>query len=86
MTPTIGKAYRGRDGIVRWVIGRSRRGYYHLRWLNEEEGIWFNGGSIKADHWEQHGLGDLGEAAAPQSGDHYRMAGVMGTVYEALEV
>jgi hypothetical protein len=76
----IGKAYRCKDGVIRWVIGLSQRGFYQMLWLDEERQIWFSAGIIKAKNWSY--LEVAGEFPAPQPGDTYKQAGPTGIVTE----
>lgn len=73
--PVVGQAYRGADGIVRWVTGKSRRGLYRCLWLNEGEGIWHSGSAYKADAFP---LGD--PFLPPEPGESYLRAGPLGSV------
>ena len=73
--PEVGKGYRGRDGVVRWVTHRSQRGNYHLLWHDEAQDVWHNGGIIKGTLWHRGGLSDQGEAKVPQPGESYQRAG-----------
>lgn len=66
--PIIGKAFRDDTGLVRWVVGKSTRGYYQLLWLEEQTGVWHQGGISKT---VPQGI----EVSAPQLGDIYKLAG-----------
>ncbi len=82
MTPEVDKAYRGRDGLIRWVTHRSTRGYLHLLWYHEETDAWHNGGRVKEDRWDDGGLSDGGEVPAPQAGSTCKFCGAMGLIEE----
>jgi hypothetical protein len=49
--PEVGKAYRGADGVLRWVYHRSTRGFFHIRWKDEESGRWNSGGIVSRANW-----------------------------------
>jgi hypothetical protein len=75
--PEVGKAYRGTDGTVRWVVNKSTRGNYRCLCLDEREGVWVSGGVYRADRFP------LGEPyPAPRPGETYHRAGVFGDVRE----
>lgn len=74
-TPIVGQAYRGADGIVRWVTNQDRRGNYRCLWLSEREGVWHNGHSYKQAEFP---LGD--PFPAPEPGESYLRAGPSGFV------
>ena len=48
----VGRASRCSDGLIRWITHKSRRGYYHLLWLNESDGVWHSGYMVRADKWQ----------------------------------
>src|ERR1044071_3800844 len=73
----VGRAFRGSDGLIRWITHLSTRNYYSLLWLNEADGVWHSGGIVKADKWAGGS-----EVAAPQPGESYRIAGATGIVSE----
>ena len=79
LDPNLGKAFRGADGIVRWVLTRSRRRQtYRVLWLDERENVWYFGGTVKVAEWQG------GEPyPAPQPGDPYQLCGALGTVRTA---
>lgn len=76
LDPNLGKAFRGPDGIVRWVQTRSRRRQtYRVLWLDERENVWYFGGTIHVAAWRG------GEPyPAPQPGETYQMCGALGNV------
>ena len=80
--PVVGKAYRCTDGIVRWVTYQSRRGYFHLLWLEEERGVWYSGGKMKSGDATLAAFEDAGPYPAPQPGESYVLMGVYGTPRE----
>lgn len=84
MIPEVGKAYRGRDGLIRWVTHRSMRNYYHLLWYHEETDAWHNGGRMTASTWEQGGCGEGGEVLAPAAGSVCKFCGVTGVMSERI--
>lgn len=71
----VGKAYRGADGIVRWVTSLSTRGVYSLLWLDEKNNTWWYGGKVRATEWASV---DGHEVVAPQPDETYRKYGVFG--------
>ena len=76
----IGRAFRGPDGVVRWVHAQSTRGLLHLRWLNETSGVWFAGGTIiprdmTSEKWPLRDEVPL----APKMGDVFKLCGALGT-------
>lgn len=73
----VGKAFRGADGLVRWITSLSTRHYYTLLWLDEQSQTWFAGGIVKVSNWEGGA-----EVTAPQPGERYRRAGATGLVDE----
>ena len=75
----VGRAFRCSDGLIRWITYKSRRGYYHLLWLNEQDGVWHSGYMVRSDKW-QGGQ----EVAAPQPGETYRLAGATGVITEYI--
>jgi hypothetical protein len=77
MSVIVGKAFRCKDGVVRWVVHRSKRGRLHLRWLDEENQIWHFGSTISEEQFKvqiQH------ETLAPQPGDVFYLCGILGVV------
>lgn len=74
-----GRAFRLNDGVVRWVAGLSRRGWLHLLWLRESDGVWFEGGRIKPAEFIP--MID-GETRAPGPGDTIKIASPMGYIVE----
>ena len=83
MKSEVGKAYRGSDGVVRWITGKTRWGYYNLH-QDESTGIWYAGGYIQHKHWDPIAHAAGGEILAPQPGDCYLRCGPMGTVSEQV--
>lgn len=73
----VGRAFRCPDGLIRWITTLTTRGYYHLLWLNESDGVWHHGYMVRASKWEG---GE--EVRAPQPGESYRLAGVTGVITE----
>lgn len=73
----VGRAFRGTDGLIRWITHFSTRKYFTLLWLDENANVWHNGGIVKAQQWQG---GD--EVAAPQKGDVYQLAGATGLISE----
>jgi hypothetical protein len=70
----VGRAFRGKDGTVRWITGKSRAGNYQMLWLRSD-GIWTQGGTTLAASWDASVYaGD--EVPAPQPGETYKLAGV----------
>lgn len=79
--PKVGKAYRSKaDGLVRWVVSKSDRGNYDLRWLDEARNEWHFSGAIRPDEMLKWVAGD--EVPAPQPGDKYVLIGATGNAYE----
>jgi hypothetical protein len=77
----VGKAYRGTDGLVRWVTHESTRHIYSVLWLDEESSVWYSGGKYRKN--EAHYI--VGpEDFAPQPGDHYILMGSLGTLREMV--
>jgi hypothetical protein len=75
--PEVGKAYIGPDDIVRWVTHESTRGRFHCLWLDENSGIWHQGGSYKGQDFP------TGETyPAPEPGERYTLMGSLGTKRE----
>lgn len=71
----VGRAFRSRtDGRVRWITNLSARHNYTLLWLDEDTGIWWQGGHVSAATFDQFYGGD--EISAPIGG--YKLAGVFG--------
>lgn len=79
--PEIGKAYRGRDGLIRWVRSKTVHGRLMLLMLHEESGIWHHGGALSPESWQRAGLSDGGEVPAPQPGETIRRMGTLGRPY-----
>lgn len=77
-TCEVGRAYRCADGIVRWVTHRSRRGYFHLLWLEEERGVWFDGGKMKRGDATFAAFEGAAHYPAPGPGETYTKIGVYG--------
>lgn len=77
-TVEVGRAYRCSDGIVRWVVHRSTRGYYHLLWLEEERGVWFEGGKIKDRDATFAAFENAKPYPAPAAGETFTKMGVYG--------
>lgn len=73
----VGRAFRGTDGIIRWITHFSTRKYFTVLWLHEKSGTWHSGGIVKAHQWEG---GE--EVPAPQKGDVYKIAGATGLISE----
>lgn len=84
--PEVGKAYLGRDGLIRWVTYQSTRGYVHLMWYHAETDAWHYGGRVKANQWENGGLSEGGEVPAPVAGDTCRFCGSLGFIRERIDV
>lgn len=80
--PEVGEAYRCSDGIVRWVTHRSRRGYFHLLWLEEGRGVWFDGGKMKGGDATFATFDGAEPFPAPGPGETYVKVGVYGTPRE----
>jgi hypothetical protein len=78
----VGRAYKGKDGIVRWITDRSRRGKYRLMWRNDA-GQWSFGGTLNADQWPGS-WADGEEVPAPQPGETITVVGAMGTKSEVV--
>ena len=75
----IGRAFRGPDGVVRWVHAQSTRGLLHVRWLDELSGVWFSGGTvnpwdISSEAWPLRDEVPL----APKMGETFRLCGALG--------
>lgn len=75
----VGRAFRGPDGIIRWIMYLSSRKYYFCRWFDESGGVWHNGGSIKTTDWQG---GE--EVPAPRKGETYLLVGSTGLVSERI--
>lgn len=76
----VGRAFRGPDGIVRWVHAQSTRGLLHLRWLDELSGVWFSGGTadprtLGLETWPLRDEVPL----APKMGETFKLCGALGT-------
>ena len=73
----VGRAFRGPDGIVRWVHAQSTRGLLHLRWLDELSNTWFAGGGLNP----KDAPATLCEEVplAPKMGDTFMLCGPLGT-------
>lgn len=82
----VGRAFRCKDGIVRWVFAQTAStGNLHIRWLSEEDGVWHMGGMRDPKKWptaEHDAPGD--EFPAPQPGDRFKLCGALGTVSEYM--
>lgn len=74
----VGRAYRCSDGVVRWVAHLSKRGYYHLLWLEEERNVWFEGGKMKQGDATFAAFEGAESYPAPQPGETYTQMGVYG--------
>jgi hypothetical protein len=74
----VGKAYRGSDGVVRWVTHQSQRGRLHCLWLDEADSVWFSGASYKPAEMAAMVLGP--EHPCPEPGETYKECGVFGRV------
>jgi hypothetical protein len=73
----VGRAFRSRrDGVIRWVTHLSARENYTLLWLDEQSGVWNQGGHVPAATFERFYGGD--EVMPPQPGETYKFAGVFG--------
>lgn len=79
-----GKAFRGRDGLVRWLHWLSKNGNYSMRWLDEQTGIWHIGGHCKRQHWDEMYGGDDVSHLLPVPGTSFRLMGILGTVREEV--
>lgn len=79
----VGKAYRCSDGIVRWVIHMSTRGIYHLLWFEDIKQVWYSGGSVRADRWDEEMVNAV-EVESPPKGSTYLRAGATGIVSEMI--
>lgn len=69
----VGRAFRCRDGVVRWVVGQtSSTRNLHLRWLAEGSNVWHHGGSVHPKSWlaDERG-GPETEVATPVPGETY---------------
>lgn len=73
----IGRAFRGEDGVIRWVTWASKRQFYHYLWLDEERGYWYEGGYAHVSTWRA-----ADEVPAPQPGETYTLIGALGTPRE----
>lgn len=49
----VGKAFRCKDGVTRWVQHQSVRGLLHVRHLEESSNVWHLGGRWKVGDFEQ---------------------------------
>ena len=81
----VGKAYRGKDGLIRWITGVSTRRYYQLLWREEADTIWQFGGIAIAKEWPGS-IADGVELPAPQMGDTYLKATALGGVRECIVI
>lgn len=73
----VGRAFRGADGLVRWIRNLSVRGYFSVNWLDETRDVWFDGGIYKADRFPLEN-----EVPAPRVGDTFKLGGAMGLIEE----
>lgn len=81
--PQVGKAYRSKtDGVVRWVVDKSTRGNYGLRWLDEKANQWHYGGMAYPKELLAWVTG--AEVPAPQPGDKYVLVGPTGVAQEHI--
>lgn len=78
----VGHAYRGKDGLVRWITWMSKNNNYSMSWLDEKTGIWHDGGHAKASKWVGS-MYDGPEVPAPQPGEKYHRLNVFGNMLEA---
>ena len=70
----VGRAFRGKDGTVRWITGKSKAKNYQMLWMRDD-GVWTQGGTCPAEAWAVSAYaGD--EVPAPQPGEIYKLAGV----------
>ena len=70
----VGRAFRGKDGVVRWITGLSTLRNYQLLWLRPD-GTWATGGVTPAASFTASMyFGD--EVVAPQPGETYKLANV----------
>ncbi len=61
----VGKTHLSEyDGLKRWVYHKSQRGYYYMRW-HDENGAWHSGGIVKKMRWWMAGP----EVDGPKAGD-----------------
>jgi len=74
----IGRAFKGPDGVVRWVTGISTRGYLQILWWSEESAAWHTGAICKLDRWPGGEEVDM----VPKPGEMYRRMGALGAPYE----
>lgn len=77
-----GRAWRCRDGVVRWLSNLSTRGVLSIFWLDEERGVWHSGGTLHVDKFDarEYAL----EVAAPIAGHTIRVAGATGQISERV--
>lgn len=77
----VGRAFRCRDGVVRWVVGQtpSTRNL-HLRWFAEDSEVWHHGGSVHPKSWlaDERGGPDA-EVPTPRPGETYVYIGLTAT-------
>lgn len=67
----VGRAFRCKDGLVRWITHLSTRNNFTLLWLNEEDKVWHMGGTLPAAKWQG---GE--EYPVPAMGEQYDMHGI----------
>ena len=77
-TVELGRAYRCSDGIVRWVVHRSKRGYYHLLWLEEERGVWFEAGKMREGDATFSAFAQAESFPSPEPGGTFTKMGAYG--------
>lgn len=71
----VGRAFKCPDGLIRWITNLTTRSYYAVLWRREDEDVWYSGGIIRSDKWEE-GV----EVHAPQAGEVFRLAGATGII------
>lgn len=74
----IGRAFRGPDGVVRWVHAQSTRGLLHVRWLDESGEVWFSGATLNVKEMGTEKWPLCDEVPAPQPGDTFVLCGALG--------
>lgn len=77
--PRVGAAYRGTDGVVRWLRSETRWGYYML-WLDTDSHTWYDAGYLRKDREASWHLVLGEEVPAPQPGTVFQRVGPLGTV------
>lgn len=80
----LGKAWRCKDGVVRWAYGQtpSTRNL-HIYWLAEDVQIWQHGGMRDPRTWSTAVDAPVEEYPAPQPGERFTVGGMGGPiVYE----